>query len=201
MWLQTKDDSYSQRPHEIFRWLTAEVFTRFLYLDDALNRLLRTVNLPSVKTPTTFLGLPAPDLIHYGMTNFNKPNIPWSPIISSTGIFIYNDAFFPIITPITTNPYTTDNITSFAKEIAPITSNNPSQRIFILNHCTHICPYKRPQEFIANTLDTVSLNILGLSKANLKNNNKWICKSQLIQILYLTNPCIAKQMVKPRSPH
>ncbi|XP_037784739.1 uncharacterized protein LOC119580713 [Penaeus monodon] len=113
---------------EYYQGITTDISTHLLYLEDTLKRLPRTIK-SSIGEYTYDLSSTSgsqPGLL-YGFTKVHKPNIPLRPIISSIGTFNYNTAKFlvPILSPLTTNKYTTDNSTTFANEITSLDPKQP----------------------------------------------------------------------------
>jgi len=158
--------------HTKFKRITAEVSTHLLYLEDKLNRLLRTIKSSiSVSTYNLLMTSGSRPGTLYGLPKVHKANIPLRPIISSIGTFNYNVAKFlvPIIAPITTNQYTIDNSTSFAKEITSLNFQQPViMASFDVESLFTNVPLQETTELITKTLDTYSLNKFGLNKDNFK---------------------------------
>ncbi|XP_037802991.1 uncharacterized protein LOC119597485 [Penaeus monodon] len=151
--------------HTKFKRITAEVSTHLLYLEDKLNRLLRTIKSSiSVNTYNLLMTSGSRPGTLYGLPKVHKANIPLRPIISSIGTFNYNVAKFlvPIIAPITTNQYTIDNSTFFAKEITSLNFQQPViMASFDVESLFTNVPLQETTELITKTLETYSLNKFG----------------------------------------
>ncbi|XP_069976538.1 uncharacterized protein, partial [Penaeus vannamei] len=107
----------------------------------------------------------------YGLPKVHKPNIPLRPIISSIGTFNYNAAKFlvPVISPLTTNHFTIDNSTAFAKEITSLNYQKPvTMASFDVKSLFTNVPLHETTELIVNNLNISHLDKFGLDKVRFR---------------------------------
>nr|XP_027215931.1 uncharacterized protein LOC113808661 [Penaeus vannamei] len=159
-----------------FKQITTKISTHLLYLEDKLNRLLRTIKASiNINTYNSFMTSGSRPGVLYGLPKVHKPNIPLRPIISSIGTFNYNTAKFlvPIISPLTSNQYTIDNSTSFVKEITSLNFQQPvTMASFDVESLFTNVPLQETTELIANNLDNTYLDKYGLDTITFKNGLK-----------------------------
>ncbi|XP_069981868.1 uncharacterized protein [Penaeus vannamei] len=155
-----------------FKRISTEISTHLLYLEDKLNRLLRTIKSSiSLNTYNSLLSSGSRPGVLYGLPKVHKPNIPLRPIISSIGTFNYNAAKFlvPVISPLTTNHYTIDNSTAFAKEITSLNYQNPvTMASFDVESLFTNVPLHETTELIVSNLDISHLDKFGLDKVHFR---------------------------------
>ncbi|XP_069970997.1 uncharacterized protein [Penaeus vannamei] len=155
-----------------FKRISTEISTHLLYLEDKLNRLLRTIKSSiSLNTYNSLLSSGSRPGVLYGLPKVHKPNIPLRPIISSIGTFNYNAAKFlvPVISPLTTNHYTIDNSTAFAKEITSLNYQNPvTMASFDVESLFTNVPLHETTELIVNNLNISHLDKFGLDKVHFR---------------------------------
>jgi len=152
--------------------ITTKISTHLLYLEDKLNRLLRTIKASiNINTYNSLMTSGSRPGVLYGLPKVHKPNIPLRPIISSIGTFNYNTAKFlvPIISPLTSNQYTIDNSTSFVKEITSLNFQQPvTMASFDVESLFTNVPLQETTELIANNLDNTYLDKYGLDTITFK---------------------------------
>nr|XP_027226988.1 uncharacterized protein LOC113818961 [Penaeus vannamei] len=155
-----------------FKQITTKISTHLLYLEDKLNRLLRTIKASiNINTYNSLMTSGSRPGVLYGLPKVHKPNIPLRPIISSIGTFNYNTAKFlvPIISPLTSNQYTIDNSTSFVKEITSLNFQQPvTMASFDVESLFTNVPLQETTELIANNLDNTYLDKHGLDTITFK---------------------------------
>nr|XP_027219790.1 uncharacterized protein LOC113812157 [Penaeus vannamei] len=155
-----------------FKQITTKISTHLLYLEDKLNRLLRTIKASiNINTYNSLMTSGSRPGVLYGLPKVHEPNIPLRPIISSIGTSNYNTAKFlvPIISPITSNQYTIDNSTSFAKEITSLNFQQPvTMASFDVESLFTNVPLQETTELIANNLDNTYLDKYGLDTFTFK---------------------------------
>jgi len=155
-----------------FKRISTEISTHLLYLEGKLNRLLRTIKSSiSLNTYNSLLSSGSRPGVLYGLPKVHKPNIPLRPIISSIGTFNYNAAKFlvPVISPLTTNHYTIDNSTAFAKEITSLNYQKPvTMASFDVESLFTNVPLHETTELIVNNLNISHLDKFGLDKVHFR---------------------------------
>lgn len=103
-----------------FKSLSGNWLKQITYLEDKLNRLLRSLKkkLPSNVLNYLQASGSTPGVL-YGLPKVHKADCPIRPILSAINTFNYNLAKFlvPILSPLTSNEYTIKNSSSFIKDI------------------------------------------------------------------------------------
>ena len=155
-----------------FKQITTDKATYLLKLEDKLNRLLRSIKTsigePTYNALTSFGSIPG---VLYGLPKIHKLHIPLRPIISTIGTFNYNLAKFlvQIITPLTTNEYTIENSSSFAKEICDLKPPHPvTMASFDIESLFTNVPLKETTNLIVDNTTSSLLDVYGLTKTTFK---------------------------------
>ena len=156
-----------------FKQITTDKATYLLKLEDKLNRLLRSIKTsigePTYNALTSFGSIPG---VLYGLPKIHKLHIPLRPIISTIGTFNYNLAKFlvQIITPLTTNEYTIENSSSFAKEICDLKPPHPvTMASFDIESLFTNVPLKETTNLIVDNTTSSLLDVYGLTKTTFRN--------------------------------